>query len=424
MKKYILILGIALLCSSIVGLFKPKVHYYRSKLSGAVELSKIDYEQYNYTKFKTTDVDFPLVILVFFTVLGAGLITSSITFRNKNSKLLNNNIPESSSIPAPSGKEDDQHTIDIGTQNQIINNRPPPINNVSPEPILTEKTNVSVIKKTDVSLGKKNHENHDWHLTFLIVLGISLVYATIMSITSSDGSFLNTKFISSLFVMALGSFIIGVLLASFAYLFTKEFESKVHKIIRITAIVFTVLAGGGSLMNYIETKADSNVVNAQIISNEIDQSPDQLYSNEYYSIKYPKGCKISNGKVQGYMHQIIFERPSTVPKDYYMMSIGILENKYGHNFDKKVYIEICLENTKKVVAGYNVDGSFSSITNQQIGIHQASKFRLTFPWNGMTTVEYDYVINNDKLVAVISFSSYIDDKVSLQNEIISSLTFK
>jgi hypothetical protein len=103
------------------------------------------------------------------------------------------------------------------------------------------------------------------------------------------------------------------------------------------------------------------------------------------------------------------------------MSIGILKNKYGQKFDKKVYTEICLENTKKVVAGYNVVGSFSSITNQQIGIHQASKFSLTFPWNGMTSFEYDYVINNDKFIAVISFSSFIDDKLNLQNEIISSL---
>ena len=267
----------------------------------------------------------------------------------------------------------------------------------------------------------KSHEKHDWHLTILIVVGTSLVYATIMSITSSDESFLNTRFISSLFVMALGSVIIGELLASFAYLFTKEFKTKVHKIIRVTVIVLTVLAGGGSMMSFIENKAVSNVGKVEMITQEIEQTPNQLYSNEYYSIKFPKGCKVSNSKAQGYIHQIKIESSSTVPKDYYMMSIGILKNNYGQKFDKKVYTELLLENTKKVVAGYNVVGSFSSITNQQMGNLQVSKFRLTFPWNGMTSVEYDYVTSNNKFIAVISFSSFIDDKLNLQNEIISSL---
>ena len=39
----------------------------------------------------------------------------------------------------------------------------------------------------------------------------------------------------------------------------------------------------------------------------------------------------------------------------------------------------------------------------------------------MTAVENDFVINTNKLVAVIGFSSFNDDKLNLQNQIISSL---
>lgn len=83
MKKYLFIIGIALVLSSIVGYIQPTVRYFKPYKGVAREISKKSYEATEFA-FKRTEINLPLVFLVFIATLGTGLIIISISFKGGN----------------------------------------------------------------------------------------------------------------------------------------------------------------------------------------------------------------------------------------------------------------------------------------------------------------------------------------------------